>query len=108
MPCFQAHEWTPPSSSPPVGESSFAMCHISELSNPLLPLPPLQSVRPSIVPPFLPLQPAPPSSSLPSSEPPFSSLHRLPATSAVQVAYAACIHRCRMWFSRRALPRNPW
>src|SRR5258708_3928889 len=43
-PCFQAHEWTPLSSSPPVGESSFAMCHISELSNPLLPLPPLKLV----------------------------------------------------------------
>src|SRR5229473_3579275 len=44
MPCFQAHKWTPPSSSPPVGESSFAMCHISELTNLLLPLSPLQQV----------------------------------------------------------------
>src|SRR5258708_3165307 len=46
VPCFQAHEWTPPSSSPPVGESSFAMCHVSELSTPLLPLPPLHLVLP--------------------------------------------------------------
>src|SRR5713226_8726612 len=44
MPCFQAHEWTPPSSSPPGSESSFAMCHVSELTNPLLPLSPLQQV----------------------------------------------------------------
>src|SRR5229473_2639325 len=44
MPCFQAHKWTPPSSSPPVGESLFAMCHVSELTNPLLPLSPLQQV----------------------------------------------------------------
>src|SRR5258708_5149920 len=42
VPCFQAHEWTPPSSSPPVSDSSFATCHVSELSNPLLPLPPLK------------------------------------------------------------------
>src|SRR5216684_2603055 len=43
VPHFQAHQPAPPSSSPPVGESS-AMCHISKLTNLLLPLPPLQSV----------------------------------------------------------------
>src|SRR5258708_27676998 len=67
-PCFQAHEWTPPSSSPPVGESSFATCHVSKLSNPLLPLPPLQLVSPRFLPAMfrnLPTSPAfsPPSSS---------------------------------------------
>src|SRR5258708_13608537 len=67
-PCFQAHEWTPPSSSPPVGESSFATCHVSELSNPLLPLPPLQLVLPCILPHFLPHQPTSPPFSPPASE----------------------------------------
>src|SRR5258708_1402133 len=68
VPCFQAHKWTPPSSSPPVGESSFAMCHVSELSNPLLPLPPLKLVIPRNMPRFLPNQPASPSSSPPVSK----------------------------------------
>ena len=66
---FQAHQCTPPSSTPPASESLFTMaidsiiqapqhappfspqvakqsfmtCYISELSNPLLPLPPLYS-----------------------------------------------------------------
>src|SRR5258708_2012353 len=64
VPCFQAHEWTPPSSSPPVGESSFATFHVSELSNPLLP--PLSSslsVRSSS---SLPHPPPPPPSPPPS------------------------------------------
>src|SRR5258708_1922237 len=74
-PCFQAHEWTPPSSSPPVGESSFAMCHISELSNPLLPLPPLKLVLPCYGPCFLAHQPACPSFSPPSSESLFVIYH---------------------------------
>src|SRR5258708_39564661 len=43
MPCFQAHECTPPSPSPPFGESSFVTCHVSELTNALLPLPPSSS-----------------------------------------------------------------
>ncbi len=43
MPCFQACQPVPPCSSPPASESSFVMCHISELTNLLLPLPPLQS-----------------------------------------------------------------
>src|SRR5713226_8770010 len=46
MPCFQAHQPAPPSSSPPGCESSFVMCHVSKLTNPLLPLPPLQQVSP--------------------------------------------------------------
>src|SRR5258708_18803908 len=67
-PCFQAHEWTPPSSSPPVGESSFATCHVSELSNPLLPLPPLQFVIACHGPRMLPHSPTSPSFSPPCSE----------------------------------------
>src|SRR5258707_2224506 len=68
VPCFQAHEWTPPSSSPPVGESSFATCHISELSNPLLPLPPLKLVRACYAPCIWAHQPASPTFSPPASE----------------------------------------
>src|SRR5258707_14695868 len=75
-PCFQAHEWTPPPSSPPVGESSFATCHVSELTNPLLPLPSLKQVLVCNVPRFRPHQPAPPSPSPPASEPPFCNSPR--------------------------------
>src|SRR5258708_5992663 len=75
VPCFQAHEWTPPSSSPPVGESSFATCHVSELSNPLLPLPPLKLVLPCNIPPFLPRPLTPPSSSPPFRESFFVTCH---------------------------------
>src|SRR5258707_14001756 len=49
MPHFQAHQPIPPSSSPPESESSFPTCHVSELTNPLLPLPPLQQVSPCYV-----------------------------------------------------------
>src|SRR5258708_1572823 len=48
MPCFKAHQPAPPSSSPPESESSFVMCHASKLTNPLLPLPPLQLVSPRL------------------------------------------------------------
>src|SRR5260370_1334440 len=41
---FQAHQPAPPSSSPPASKSSFVTCRISKLTNPLLPLPPLQEV----------------------------------------------------------------
>src|SRR5258708_20195633 len=34
---FEAHQPTPPSSSPPVGESSLVMCHVLKLTNPLPP-----------------------------------------------------------------------
>src|SRR5216684_187983 len=94
MPCFEAHQPIPPSSSPPVGESSFVSCHVSKLTNLLLPLPPLQLVSPRlcratfqssptrsslflpsnwcvlvcIVPRFKAHQPTPPSSSPPASE----------------------------------------
>src|SRR5713226_7024500 len=94
MPCFEAHQPTPPSSFPPVSESSFVMCHASKLTNPFLPLPPLQLVSPRlqcatlrssltrsslflpsnwcvlvcIVPRFKAHQPAPPFSSPPASE----------------------------------------
>src|SRR5260370_1252449 len=37
MLCFEAHQPAPPSSSPPVSESSFVTCHISKLTNSLLP-----------------------------------------------------------------------
>ena len=40
--------------------------------------------------------------------PPSHLQYALPTTSAVQVTYAACIHRCQIWFSRCALPQNPW
>ena len=36
---IQAPQRTPPSSSLPVGESLFVMCHVSELMNVLLPFP---------------------------------------------------------------------
>src|SRR5258708_7253609 len=39
VPHFQTHQPTPPSFLPPVSESSFVMCHISKLTNPLLPPP---------------------------------------------------------------------
>src|SRR5216684_2095024 len=42
--CFQAHRPTPTSSSPPASKSSFVTCHVSKLTNPLLPLPPIQEV----------------------------------------------------------------
>src|SRR5258707_894215 len=38
-PFFQSPQPAPPSSSPPVGESFFLPCHISKLTNSLLPLP---------------------------------------------------------------------
>src|SRR5260221_12684502 len=40
-PCFQAHQPTPPP-SPLASESLSVMCHVSRLTNPPLPLPPLQ------------------------------------------------------------------
>src|SRR5216684_1917244 len=39
MPGFKAHQPAPPSSSPPAVESLFVMCHVSKLTNSLLPLP---------------------------------------------------------------------
>src|SRR5258707_14532381 len=36
-PRFEAHQPAPPSSSPPVDESSFVTCHVSKLTNLLLP-----------------------------------------------------------------------
>src|SRR5216684_5800998 len=46
MPCFEAEQPAPPSSSPPGSESWFVMCHILNLTNRLLPLPPSQEVSP--------------------------------------------------------------
>src|SRR5258708_3084844 len=48
LPSFEAPQPVPPSSSPPIGESSFVSCRISKLTNPLLPLPPLQQVSPRL------------------------------------------------------------
>src|SRR5258707_11051452 len=45
---FEAHQPTPPSSFPPASESSFVTCHASKLTNPFLPLPPLQLVSPHL------------------------------------------------------------
>src|SRR5258708_568155 len=45
---FEAHQRTPPSSFPPASEFSFVTCHASKLTNPLLPLPPLQLVSPRL------------------------------------------------------------
>jgi hypothetical protein len=42
VPHFQPHPRAPLSSSPLASESSFVTCHVSELMNALLPLPPLQ------------------------------------------------------------------
>ena len=47
-PCFQAHQPAPPSSSPPGSESLFVTCHVSQLTNLFLPVPPLQSVSPHL------------------------------------------------------------
>src|SRR5258708_5815276 len=48
MPHFEAHQPAPPSSTPRASESSFAICHALKLTNPLLPLPPLQLVSPRL------------------------------------------------------------
>src|SRR5258707_861743 len=48
MPRFEAHQPTPPSSFPPASGSSFVTCHSSKLTNPFLPLPPLQLVSPRL------------------------------------------------------------
>ncbi len=48
MLCFQAHQPASLSSSPPASESSFVTCHVSKLTNLLLPLPPLQFVSPHL------------------------------------------------------------
>src|SRR5260221_210178 len=46
VPYFKAPLATPPSSSRPAGEPFFTLFHASKLTNPLLPLPPLQLVSP--------------------------------------------------------------
>src|SRR5258708_40246921 len=53
---------TPPSSSPPASESLLVTCHASKLTNPFLPLPPLQLVSPHLC--RAPLQSSPTYSSL--------------------------------------------
>src|SRR5258708_613661 len=39
MPGFESHQPAPPSSSPPVSQSLFVICHVLKLTNLLLPLP---------------------------------------------------------------------
>src|SRR5229473_2513779 len=98
---FQAHQPAPLSSSPPESEPSFVTCHISKLTNPFLPLSPLQKANPHFqhamfpssptcfssssppgsessfcnVPRFQAHQPIPPSSSPPGSESSFATCH---------------------------------
>src|SRR5260370_33498087 len=67
VPRFEAHQAAPPSSSPPVGECSFVTCHVSKLTKPLLPLPPLQSVSPLLLRATFPTSPCLSSLFLPSS-----------------------------------------
>src|SRR5260370_20800978 len=64
MPRFRAHQSAPLSSSPAGSESSFVTCHVSKLTNPLLPLSPLQEVSPRFAYPLFPAYqpPSPPSS----------------------------------------------
>src|SRR5216684_2675069 len=47
MPCFKAHQPTPPSSSPPASEPSVT-CHVSKLTNGPLSLPPPLLVHPHL------------------------------------------------------------
>src|SRR5713226_407012 len=69
VPRFQAHQPAPPSSSPPASECSFVTCHVSKLTNSLLPLPPLQEVSPRLCrATFSSSPPRSPSSSPPGSE----------------------------------------
>src|SRR5712692_5518404 len=76
MPRFEAHQPAPPSSSPPVGECSFVTCHVSKLTNPLLPLPPLQRLSARLCrATFRTLQTPSPSSSPPASECSFVTCH---------------------------------
>src|SRR5258708_6453754 len=48
MPRFHAYQPTPPSSSPPICESSFVSCRTSKLLLPLPPLPPLHLLTPHL------------------------------------------------------------
>src|SRR5260370_39631273 len=65
---IQAPQCAPPSSSLPVGESLFVMCHISELMNALLPFPlKLLSSCLCLQPVILPMTPLDVSSSLPTA-----------------------------------------
>src|SRR5260370_1143380 len=76
MPCFEAHQPTPPSSFPPASESSFVMCHASKLTTHFfLFLPSSWWVLVCVMPPFKAQQPAPPSSSPPAGESSFVMCH---------------------------------
>src|SRR5258708_2979724 len=48
VPSFKAHHPFTPSSPPPICDSSFLVSHPSKLTNPFLPLPPLQLVSPHL------------------------------------------------------------
>src|SRR5258708_4781269 len=65
---LDAPHGAPPSSSPPGSECSFVTCHVSKLTKPLLPLPPLQPVSARLRPATFPSSPSRSSLFLPSSE----------------------------------------
>src|SRR5260370_38404550 len=66
---FQAHQPAPLSSSPPESEPLFVTCHVSKLTNPLLPFfPPSLGVFVFDMPCFHDHQPPPPPSSPPAGD----------------------------------------
>src|SRR5229473_2613793 len=79
MPCFEVYQPAPPSSSPPVSESSFVTCHASKLTNLLL-LPSSSWVLVHLLPCFEAHQAAPPSSSPPVGESSLVTCHVLKLT----------------------------
>src|SRR5258708_31693306 len=74
MPHFGVHQPAPPSSSPPVSESSFVTCHASKLTNLLL-LPSSWLVLVCVMLHFEAHQAAPPSSSPPVGQSSFLQCH---------------------------------
>src|SRR5260370_38088107 len=67
MPHFRAHQPIPPSSSPPESESSFLACHVSELTNFLLLFLPSRKGLLFLLSPIFPRSPTPPSPFLPDT-----------------------------------------
>jgi len=123
VPHFRAHQLAPPSFSPPDGESLFVTCHILKLTNPLLPLPPLQQVSPRLwcamfqsspthsslfllfskwvliynVPHFKAHQPAPPSFPPLVSESPFMMCHISKLTNPLLLPPLQSVSPCLWW-----------
>src|SRR5260370_523402 len=97
-PCFQAHEWTPPSSSPPLPDPFFPTSHLSSLSTPLPPLPSPPSLTARLSPTTLPFSRSPPSLSLPSLQsvlvcdlPRFQAPHLAPPSSSPPVSESSFV-----------------